>query len=554
MIGCVLMAKKQMSVGKDGAVDKYGDELPKLSKHASVLEYKKLLNVESPDYSKKIPGSSFWTRVAYFLARQSTETQYRSFETTGKENMSQDCGTLTVCWHTNGLMDVAPIIINHPNYVVIEGRHDLVNHSLLGFWAKRLAIQPVVRQAELLRGGCTEEEAKHLNGRSLIRLAKGISAGFGGILMPEGTSHHESHLIRFKTGPARVLTSAATIAIHQGKKKPQIIPVGMHFRKRHLFRTDIWVEFSNPIEYNLSDELLNLGSKYENEEWTEPPAEDVYSVRDLLKLNLDKITPGAINWDTYRGWKLLAHLKARNQSNKMLTWREEVEMARNWRDLSDQTLGTYEVQKESGAKDSKYSEMFSQATTAAKILDENKLDGRAINSNGALAKISFGKMIKSIPGILIGIILLPFLLLSSGVTLVVSNYLSNITDEGEDARSSIHFVGFVSTPFVYWPITAALAVYLLALLLDVRPVIMGWEQITIFQSVPFYLIIWIIMFPLFWLINRISLTFCLDSWDDIMWQLRLNKLQNSSEGEKLKELLSSLNLKIKELNEPSGHN
>ena len=554
MIGCVLMEKKQMSVGKDGAIDKYGDELPKLSKHASVLEYKKLLNVESPDYSKKTPGSSFWTRVAYFLARQSTQMQYRSFETTGKENMSHDCGTLTVCWHTNGLMDVAPIIIHHPTYVVVGGRHDLVNHSLLGFWAKRLAIQPVVRQAELMRGGCTEEEAKYLNGRSLIRLAKGISAGFGGILMPEGTSHHESHLIRLKTGPARVLTSAATIAIHQKKKKPQIIPVGMHFRKRHLFRTDIWVEFCNPIEYNLSDELLDLGSKYENEEWTEPPAEDVYHVRDLLKSNLDKITPGAINWDTYRGWKLLAHLEARKKSNKILTWREEVEMARGWRKLSDQNLGTYEDQKESDAKESKYSEIFSQATIAAKILDENKLDGGAINSDGILSKIAFGKIIKSIPGMLIGIILLPFLLLSSGITLIVCNYLSNITDEGEDARSSIHFVGFVSTPFVYWPITAALTVYLLALLFDVRPAIMGWEQITIFQSVPFYLIIWIIMFPLFLLINRISLTFCLDSWNDIMWQLRLNKLQNSSQGEELNELLSSLNLKIKELNEPSGHN
>ena len=80
----------------------------------------------------------------------------------------------------------------------------LVNHSILGFWARRMAVQPVVRQAELMRGGCTEEEAKYLNGRSLIRLSKGISAGFGGILMPEGTSHHESHLIRLKTGPARV--------------------------------------------------------------------------------------------------------------------------------------------------------------------------------------------------------------------------------------------------------------------------------------------------------------------------------------------------------------
>ena len=241
------MSKKKMNTGKDGALDKRGEVLPELSKHASVLEYEKLLKVEPPDFSKKAPGSIFWTNVAYFLTNQATSMQYRTFETTGKEKLSKNCGILTVCWHTNGLMDVAPIMIHHPSYLVIGGRHDLVNHSILGFWARRMAVQPVVRQAELMRGGCTEEEAKYLNGRSLIRLSKGISAGFGGILMPEGTSHHESHLIRLKTGPARVLTSAATIANFQGKEKPQIVPVGLHFRKRHLFRTDIWVEFCDPV-------------------------------------------------------------------------------------------------------------------------------------------------------------------------------------------------------------------------------------------------------------------------------------------------------------------
>ena len=48
------MSKKKMSTGADGAKDKHGAELPKLSKHASVLEYEKLLNVESPDYSQKL--------------------------------------------------------------------------------------------------------------------------------------------------------------------------------------------------------------------------------------------------------------------------------------------------------------------------------------------------------------------------------------------------------------------------------------------------------------------------------------------------------------------
>ena len=58
------MAKKKMSIGKDGALDKHGEVLPELSKHASILEYEKLLKVEPPDFSKKAPGSIFWTNVA----------------------------------------------------------------------------------------------------------------------------------------------------------------------------------------------------------------------------------------------------------------------------------------------------------------------------------------------------------------------------------------------------------------------------------------------------------------------------------------------------------
>ena len=35
-------------------------------------------------------------------------------------------------------------------------------------------------------GGCTEEEANFLNGRSLMTLASGISHGYGCVLFPEG--------------------------------------------------------------------------------------------------------------------------------------------------------------------------------------------------------------------------------------------------------------------------------------------------------------------------------------------------------------------------------
>ena len=75
--------------------------------------------------------------------------------------------------------------LNHPRYFVFGGRHDLVTRPILGWWTRRMAVQPVVRKAELLRGGCSEEEANFLNGRSLMTLASGISHGYGCVLFPE---------------------------------------------------------------------------------------------------------------------------------------------------------------------------------------------------------------------------------------------------------------------------------------------------------------------------------------------------------------------------------
>ena len=46
----------------------------------------------------------------------------------------------------------------------------ICNEAFTWFQGK-LAMQPVVRKAELLRGGCTEEQASALNGRTLLNLA-----------------------------------------------------------------------------------------------------------------------------------------------------------------------------------------------------------------------------------------------------------------------------------------------------------------------------------------------------------------------------------------------
>ncbi|MGB1549325.1 MAG: 1-acyl-sn-glycerol-3-phosphate acyltransferase, partial [Candidatus Poseidoniaceae archaeon] len=215
-----------MKKGFDGARDHHGDLLPELSASATRMKYDKLIDAPLPTFDKNYPGSPFFTELGYFMLRRTMYSQFRTFETTGADNVPTDRGSMCSAWHTNGLMDPIAIFLTHPKKFVVGGRHDLVTRPILGFWARKFAVQPVVRKAELLRGGCSEEEANYLNGRSLLNLATGISHGFGCALFPEGTSHSESHLIRLKTGPFRTVLAAAAHAKANGRKIPTLIPIG----------------------------------------------------------------------------------------------------------------------------------------------------------------------------------------------------------------------------------------------------------------------------------------------------------------------------------------
>ena len=160
-----------MKGGEDGIRDHNGELLPVLSTSATKMDYEKLVNSPLPKFEKNYPGSPFFMEFGYFCLRRVHNTLFRTIEVSGIENIPKDRGSMCSAWHTNGLLDPISIFLTHPRKFVVGGRHDLVTRPILGFWARKFAVQPVVRKAELLRGGCSDEEANYLNGRSLLNLS-----------------------------------------------------------------------------------------------------------------------------------------------------------------------------------------------------------------------------------------------------------------------------------------------------------------------------------------------------------------------------------------------
>ena len=508
----------------DGAVDHRGDALPVLSKSATKMKMDKLLSTPLPSYGGSTPGSFVWTHAAWWIARRVRAAQFRTREVTGRDTLPTDRGNLCCAWHTNGLIDPLAIALNHNRFFVLGGRHDLVTRPLLSWWTRRMAVQPVVRKAELLRGGCSEEEATQINGRSLLMLATGISEGFGCVLFPEGTSHSESSMLRFRTGPMRTVLAAGAIAKSRGNALPAVIPIGLHFRNRELFRTDEWVEYGTPLQLvddDIPDELVEA---VKDGKWSEPPASKVTALRDKLRLELVPMTPNTSDWSEYDALHLMGHVEARRSGQPLSSWREEVLAARALRDAlqpADISLMDPEVPAIE-------SPVLAPAKAAAQLLNDRGLDGRDLNAAGTdLRTFNPTKIIAPLIRLPIALLMLPICLYAFGGQVAMGRLLGDSTDEGLDARTSYHFLAAMFGSLMFWPLLTILAVWFAVSNVSSLTELLGFDWLSVYGGDKIHAMLAagtlaLSLLPIYWLSGRVWSKF----WDDLVdfkrFLLRMN--------------------------------
>ena len=498
------MAK--IEVLDDGAKDHNGDDLPILSKSSSNVKIKKLLDAPLPDFSKETPGSPFWTKLGIFLLKQVRYGLFREDHVAGLENIPLDRGSMVCAWHTNGLVDPMCIYVSHPHFFVLAGRHDLVTRPVLRFWTKRMAFQPVVRKAELLRGGCTQEEADYLNGRSLLKLSQGIAKGHSVVLFPEGTSHSNTWMMKFRTGPMRTALAAAALAKSQGEKIPVVIPCGLHFRKRHIFRTDAYVEFGKPIQIEDEDIPDDLVDAVSRNDWVEPEREKVLQLRDSLHDVLRPMTPDLESHKEHSITSLIGHYKARQGGAEYDSWNNEVDNTRSVRDMLRAKHDWDYASRGAGERPPKMDlPLIDKATKLDDILAKHKLNGRDLDDSGEkLRKSSLSSIPLNILIIIGFIALSPFFILSMGLQILGGQIMGNTSDEGLDARTTFHLLTALFGSTLVWPAAA--------LLLSILSV-MNSQSVIGLEGMTFAIFTFIGAFTVSMLVFRVSCSFAVRSWD-----------------------------------------
>jgi glycerol-3-phosphate O-acyltransferase/dihydroxyacetone phosphate acyltransferase len=186
-------------------------------------------------------------RTAMATLRLLIRTFFKRVEVEGLDNVPADRGGLLVAWHPNGLIDPSLIMAQLPGRVVFGARHGLLATPILGSMMRALGTVPIYRASDVTGDDAARREA---NLTSLDALADKIIDGSLSALFPEGVSHDAPHLMKLKTGAARLYYRARQLAVAQGAAGPPpvIIPVGLHYDQKGVFRSKALVEFHPPLD------------------------------------------------------------------------------------------------------------------------------------------------------------------------------------------------------------------------------------------------------------------------------------------------------------------
>ena len=418
------------------------DELPKLSSSATRINVKKLESLPW-DHSGKHPGNrTFWgvirraVDIAWsYIIRHSEMDSLPEVEG----------GSVYASTHINGLIDPLAIMKSQDRRIIAIGRHDIMTMPVIGWITRRIGSQPVIRRAELERGVSDPEFAKRINKRSMLTMANCIASGHAAIVMPEGKSHQDTKMHALRTGALRFALNASSIAHVRGLPQPVLQPVGLHFRRHYWFRTDVFVEFGEPIIIPLLDDPQHHTS-LAGGEWLEPPAEQVIPLRDELYESLTRITPNAPDWETYRAWHLLGHLRANSSTSPLNSLKQEVLAARDIREQLSWFVGETQVDN-----------LVEEAKEAADILHSVGLDARTLDMSGRIKSES--RIERGVLGVLAMLLTTPITIPTTGLQAFVGWYAGEHTDEGIDSRTTHHMIGAIFSPLFFWPLISLAFLY-----------------------------------------------------------------------------------------------
>lgn len=189
---------------------------------------------------------------------------FRRIELMGLERIPEGGAVIFAVNHPNGLIDPLFLLCYAPRPVSFLAKAPLFHYFFIGSIVRAFEAIPVYRKQDNA-GGSNREMFAHA--RALLQRGGSIA------IFPEGTTHDDPSLRELKTGAARIALGATLEDL-------VVVPTGIYYTAKHVFRSSALVVFGEPLHVH----PVQVDAE------GEPPADDVDRLTAAIDAGLDAVT------------------------------------------------------------------------------------------------------------------------------------------------------------------------------------------------------------------------------------------------------------------------
>jgi glycerol-3-phosphate O-acyltransferase/dihydroxyacetone phosphate acyltransferase len=166
---------------------------------------------------------------------------FRRIEIVGLDLLPREGSLLFAGNHPSGLIDPLFILCLSSRRVSFLAKEPLFRTPVVGMFVRAFECLPVYRAVD----GADPKQNRAMMQSAVELLSRGNALA----IFPEGTSHSEPSLKRFRSGAARIALSARGLT----SAPVHIIPVALYYERKESFRSRAVLAFGTALEVPLTD-------------------------------------------------------------------------------------------------------------------------------------------------------------------------------------------------------------------------------------------------------------------------------------------------------------
>lgn len=238
--------------------------------------------------AQRVPESHMLSRSIRWFILRLVELFYPRIELRGGERLPPPGQLLFVANHPNGLLDPLVLMLGVRRQIAFLGKSTFFANPVGRALMAAFGALPVYRQRdEGLEGGARGDRADR-NEATFALCRRLLQQNRALALFPEGTTHSQTQMLPLRTGAARIALSAeAEVA---WRMDLQIVPVGLWYQNKSLFRSSVLVVVGQPLTI---DDLAPL--------YASDPRSGVSVLTERIDAALDTVVLQAENAELLRG-------------------------------------------------------------------------------------------------------------------------------------------------------------------------------------------------------------------------------------------------------------